>query len=502
MRVRPHPLLALILATSAAAPRFEPVQPDLLATGGAFVNAWADYDNDGDLDLFVGFGGATANRLYRNDAGILVDAAATAGLAETRATLAAAWADVDGDGDADLTVGFAPGPPSALKLYRNDGGKFSDIAKDVGIARDSGRVRQLAWIDFDADGDLDLFVAFRDRPNAMFRNDAGHFTDVAAEIGLADPRRTVGAVWFDYDEDGDLDLYTGNMDGDANGLMRNDGGRFTDVAVAAGVAWGGREPNNPANGTVRPCAADVNNDGRIDLFTANYGKNGLFLNLGGGRFSDASAEWKVNIDGRYDSCAFADVDNNGTLDLYVNGTVTGGTSYRDYLLQNSGKDYADVTPDNIKALDADHGVQWADFDGDGDEDLALTGSQAKGMHLVMRNMLGVGPEAGWLRVSVVDANGRATLAGAEVRVYLSGTRELLGTRLVDTGSGYNAQNAIPVQFGLGDRRMVDVEVIAPQRGTRRAAMVRNVDARAWARCAIVIRVTSDGGARPDGAGCR
>jgi hypothetical protein len=102
----------------------------------------------------------------------------------------------------------------------------------------------------------------------------------------------------------------------------------------------------------------------------------------------------------------------------------------------------------------------------------------------------------------VDANGRATLAGAEVRVYLSGTRELLGTRLVDTGSGYNAQNAMPVQFGLGDRRIVDVEVIVPRGGTRRAAMVRNVDARAWARCAIVIRVTSDGGARPDGAGCR
>ena len=500
--MRARPLLALVMATSAATPRFEPVQPDLLATGGAFVNAWADYDNDGDLDLFVGFGGATANRLYRNDAGILVDAAATAGVAETRATLAAAWADFDGDGDVDLTVGFAPGPPSALKLYRNDGGRFTDIAKDVGIARDSGRVRQLAWIDFDADGDLDLFVAFRDRPNAMFRNDAGHFTDVAATIGLADARRTVGAVWFDYDEDGDLDLYTGNMDGDANGLMRNDSGRFTDVAVAAGVAWGGREPNNPANGTVRPCAADVNNDGRIDLFTANYGKNGLFLNLGGGRFSDVSAEWKVNIDGRYDSCAFADVDNNGTLDLYVNGTVTGGTSYRDYLFQNSGKDYSDVTPDNIKALDADHGVQWADFDGDGDEDLALTGSQAKGMHLVMRNMLGVGPEAGWLRVSVVDANGRATLAGAEVRVYLAGTRQLLGTRLVDTGSGYNSQNAMPVQFGLSDRRMVDVEVIVPRHGTRRAAIVRNVDARAWARCAIVIRVTSDGGARPDGAGCR
>src|SRR6185436_1091006 len=121
---------------------------------------------------------------------------------------------------------------------------------------------------------------------------------------------------------------------------------------------------------------------------------------------------------------------------YVNGTVTGGTSYRDYLFRNTGKDFADVTPDNIKALDADHGVQWADFDGDGDQDLALVGTQAKGMHLVMRNMLESTPSAGWLGVSVVDANGKRSLAGAEVRVYAAGTKRLLGTRVIDASSGY------------------------------------------------------------------
>jgi hypothetical protein len=121
----------------------------------------------------------------------------------------------------------------------------------------SGAVRQLAWVDFDGDGDLDLFVALRDRPNAMFRNDGGAFSDVASATGLADTRRSVGAVWFDYDEDGDLDLYVANMDGDANGLFRNDRGAFTDVAATAGVAWAGRMPDERTNGTVRPCAADV-----------------------------------------------------------------------------------------------------------------------------------------------------------------------------------------------------------------------------------------------------
>ena len=502
--MRPRILLALVVATSAAPPSFQPVQPDLLSTGGAFTNAWADYDGDGDLDLFVGFGGATANRLYRNDNGVLADVAQAAGVADTRATLSAAWADYDADGDPDLLVGFGTAP--LLKLYRNDAGRFTDVARDVAIARDSGRVRQLSWVDYDGDGDLDLFVAFRDRANAMFRNTNGRFADVAAQIGLDDRRRTVGAVWFDYDEDGDLDLYVGNMDGDANALMRNDSAssRFTDIAFAQGLSWAGREPSTVTQGTVRPCVADVNNDGHFDLFGANYGKTGLFLSRGLGRFADSTLDWKAEIAGNFDSCAFADFDNDGKLDLYVNGTITGGTSYRDYLLQNSGKAFADVTPDNIKALEADHGVQWADFDNDGDEDLALAGTQPspKGMHLLMRNTLAAGDNAGFLRVLVVDANGRQTLAGAEVRLYAAGTKTVLGTRLVDTGSGYNSQNSMPVQFGLGARRNVDVEVIVPRRGSRRPALISGVDSRTWAKCALKVRVAGDGGATVDGTGCR
>lgn len=495
-------LVALLLTSNTSAPRFEPVQPDLLSTGGAFANAWADYDGDGDLDLFVGFGGRTPNRLYRNDAGVLADVGSAAGVADARGTLSAAWADYDGDGDPDLLVGFAPGPEPVLKLYRNDGARFAEVARATGIARDSGRVRQVVWVDYDGDSDLDLFVAFRERANALFRNEGGHLVDVAPEIGLADGRRTVGAVWFDYDEDGDLDLYAGNMDGDANGLMRNDAGRFTDVAEAAGLSWGGRLPKDATNGTVRPCAADVNNDGHLDLFTANYGKNGLFLNRGAGRFAEASSEWKIDIDGRYDTCAFADFDNDGRLDLYVNGTVTGGISHRDYLFHNAGGGFVDVTPDNIKALEADHGAQWADFDADGDEDLALTGAQPAGMHLVMRNLLAPGPAARWLFVSVVDANGRRSLAGAEVRVYAAGTRRLLGTRILDSGSGYNSQNAMPVHFGLAQQRRVDVEVISLRGGERRPGLVRNVDADAWSKCAVTIRVAADGRARIEGTGCR
>jgi VCBS repeat protein/ASPIC/UnbV protein len=471
-------------------PRFTPVQPDLLGAGSTLVNAWADYDGDGDLDLFVGFNGAP-NRLYRNDNGTLLDVASAMGMADARATRAGAWGDFDGDGDPDLIVGFAPGPQSVLRLYRNDIGRFTDVTADAGLARDSGAVRQLSWVDYDGDGDLDLFVAFRDRPNAFFRNDGGRFTDIAADIGLADKRKSVGAVWFDYDEDGDLDLYVANMDGDANALYRNDGGHFTDVAADRGVAWGGRAPNDSTNGTVRPCAADVNGDGHLDIITANYGKNGLFLNKGKGVFEDASTAWWVDTDSRFDSCALDDFDNDGRLDLYVNGTVTGGVSYRDFLYRNVGSHFEDVTPDNIKALQADHGVQWADFDRDGDVDLALTGSRPDGMHFVMRNELDANAARRSLTVSVVDAQGRALLAGAEVRVFAAGTHRAIATRLVDTGSGYDSQNVMPVHFGLPTMNPVDVEVIFPHGGKRQVTHVPGVDPRRMRGRPLVVKVAAN-----------
>jgi hypothetical protein len=275
----------------------------------------------------------------------------------------------------------------------------------------------------------------------------------------------VGAVWFDADQDGDLDLYVGNMDGNANGLFLNDRGRFTDAAERMGVAWGGRTPKDVAGGTVRPCAADVNNDGRIDLFMANYGRNGLVLNNGQG-FDDRSAAWGIDVDAKHDTCAFADANNDGRLDLYVNGTITGGVQHPDFLYINTGSRFDDGTPENVKALAADHGASWADVDGDGAIDLALTGSQATGMHAILRNLLPADQARRFISVRVVDARGHATRAGAEVRAYAAGTRRLIATGLVDSGSGYDMQSDLPVHLGIGAAARVDVEVTWPGGGTR------------------------------------
>ncbi len=483
-------------APKPLSPSFEPIQPDLFGAGANLVNAFADIDGDGDLDFFVGFDGKP-NRLYRNDKGVFIDVASAAGVADARATRAAAWGDFDADGDPDLLVGFAPqalkpsGPQavdSVLRLYRNEAGHFSDATSAAGLTVATGAVRQPVWVDVDGDGDLDLFVAFRDRANALFRNEAGRFSDIAASVGLADPRKSVGAAWFDFDQDGDLDVAVANMDGDANGLFRNDKGAFTDVAASAGVEWGGRAPADKSNGTVRVCAADMDGDGRFDLVAANYGVLGFFSNRGGGRFEDRAVVTGLAIDSRYDTCAPADFDHDGRLDLYVNGTVTGGASFQDTLFRNSGDRFEDVTPPNIRALQADHGVQWADVDGDGDLDLALTGSRPDGMHFIMRNLLPAADAARSVQVRVLDAKGHATLAGAEVRVFGAGTTRLLGARLVDAGSGYDAQSDMPVHVGIpAGVSKVDIQVIVPRGGARRPMWMRGVDPMAHVGKAVIAR---------------
>jgi len=505
-------LLSLVLASGPqrqGVPRFELVQPELFGEAGSLTNAWADFDNDGDFDLFVGFGNVP-NRLYRNDAGTFADVAAEVGLADQESTRAAAWGDYDGDGHLDLYVGFS-GADVPNRLYRNDGDgrRFTDVTAAAGALLPLGATRQVSWIDYDNDGDLDLSVAFRNLPNALLRNDGGAFTEVGDALGIADPRRTVGAVWFDVDQDGDLDQYVANMDGDANGLFRNDGERFADVAADLGLDDGGRPLGDRAYGSVRPSLADYDSDGDLDVFLANYGPNGLLRNDGESGFTNVAASAGLAIDSRYDSGAWGDWDNDGLPDLYVNGTIGGGTVYRDYLFHNEGDAFADVTPPLLLAQNADHGVQWADFDGDGDLDLALTGSGAEGMTHLLRNLLAPERARRSVQVLVLDDRGHYTRAGAEVRLYAAGTRDLLGMGIVDTGSGYDSQNALPVHLGAPGEDRVDVEVtfltgrgrevvkvegVAPGAGAGRPLVVRapaGVDPAAGAGRPIVVRAPGD-----------
>ena len=451
-------------------PTFSALQPELFAAPGAQTNAWADFDRDGDLDLFVGFRGA-ANRLYRNEQGTFVDVAPALGIADEEETRAAAWGDYDLDGDLDLYVGFATGE-TPNRLYRNDVTGFVDVAAEVGVAQ-GGVTRQPAFVDYDGDLDVDLFVAFRDRPNALFRNDGGTFTDVTESSGIGDPRRTVGAAWFDMDGDADLDLFVANQNGDEDGLYRNLGdGTFEDVAATLGMSQPGR---GEEMGSVGTAVSDFDNDGDLDLFVASYGPDVLWQNQGDGTFVDVAPGTALAGDHHSVAAAWGDYDNDGRVDLYVDVFLAEEAEARDYLFRNGREGFADVTPDIMLRRGASHGIAWADFDSDGDLDLALANNHAEGSHPLYRNGLEPARAARSLQVVVLDRQARWVRAGATVTVRRE-SDGWISSRLVDIGGGYASQGATPVHFGLPPGGgPVSVTVVWFERGERQTSTVTGVD---------------------------
>jgi hypothetical protein len=276
--------------------------------------AWADYDNDGDLDLYLCNTSGQANKLFRNDIndiGIFTDV--TAGpLGDTGNTEDAAWADVDNDGDVDL---YLVNNGSANRLLVNYYGTFIDQTPSP--LGDAGSGYSAVWGDYDGDNDLDLYLV-KNGANMLFRNDGGSFTDVTAGP-LGDTGNGRAAAWGDYDNDADLDIYITNY-GTANRLLRNDGltgfvdvtsGPLGDTGNSMGTVWldvdndgdidiylanegankvlRNRGADSFQDATVTPlgdsgvgkgvAAADYDGDGRPDLYLANTGgTNRLFHN--------------------------------------------------------------------------------------------------------------------------------------------------------------------------------------------------------------------------------
>lgn len=488
--------MSLVSGTSVAAdgpPNFVPVQKDMLAVSSQ-TNSWADFDNDGDLDLAASLSGGGI-RLYRNDAGTLVSVGQDLGLPTAGGEIRAlAWGDYDGDGWIDLFAGPAlKGDSSAL--FRNMAGKrFVDVAAEKGLTMPGRSSRQNNWIDYDNDGDLDLYATDRSGANMLFRNDGGVFTQVFIGKGPSDTRATIGACWFDYDKDGDLDMFLANQSGDTDALWRNDKTQFVDVAPQLGVDRPGRTEEE---GSVGCAIGDYNGDGNLDIFVASYGRNVLWRHNGNGTFTNVAEVTGVGIENHAVGAAWGDYDNDGFPDLAVMSyegpptrTYEGPSSHvpHNSLFHNDGgKRFTNVIGRDSPINAGDHGVAWVDFDQDGAIDLSVTrGFDTDGGHFVFRNAL-PRPNAGRsLSVLVLDAHGRYTQAGAEVRLYDRRGR-ILGTGQVSTGGGYNAQGATPVHFGLPSRTPVTVEVTFMSAQGQKKQRVRNVVPSRYAGKSLIVR---------------
>jgi hypothetical protein len=447
-----------LTVTAAESQRFVPVQPEQFAVPGSLAVAWADFDGDGDLD-FAASTAAGAVLLYRNDDGLFTDVTDTARLPRSGDEIRGlAWGDFDGDGDPDLFAGSNVDPiPSRSYAYRNDGGVFTEVAPQLGLETPGHFSRQANWVDVDGDGTLDLYATNRFGFNRLYRNANGSFEAVPASNGGSDPRRTVGACWADLDRDGDLDLFLANQSGDTDALWRNDGDmRFTDIAPALGL----HQSNRPvSDGGVGCAIGDYNNDGHFDIFVAAYGNNALYRNNGEGTFSDVAQELGL-MEPRYAvGAAWADFDNDGRLDLMVVGyhRVERTAVPHTILYRNDGVRFNDVSATFPEINVGDHAIEWIDFNADGAIDFSLTkGYGSEGGHFLFRNALNEAARLRGLNVLPLDARG-VLQPGTEVRAYFAGGA-LVGSRLVNTGGGYNSQSAAPVHFGLPSPGPITVEV--------------------------------------------
>ncbi|WP_089410467.1 penicillin acylase family protein [Granulicella rosea] len=450
---------------------FVRAQTELFADTSPVVVSWADYDNDGWPDLFIAYTTGVV-KLFHNDHGTLRDVTAETHLNDYPHRISAAsWGDFDGDGNLDLYLGYAYAPAVPNRLLKGDGhGHFVEVGDRMGI-HDTGETRQVSFVDYNNDGKPDLWVAFRDRPNRLYRNDGDHFTEVAEKMGITGLNWTVGSLWFDYNGDGKLDLFEANQNGKLNKVYRNDGDHFTEVAHELGLDG---SPRSFELGSVNIAAADFNNDGNIDLFYANYGPSWLLRN-DGGKFTDVAPAYGAAINAHVVCAGWGDYDNDGLPDLYTDGYLTGHEHQEDYLFHNEGDHFADVTPGMMLKHDGDHALVWVDYNKDGAVDLSIADHEGEGVFSLYRNTLPAAQAHQSLEVLVVDAKGHATKAGSEVRLYKAGTRTVLGGRLVDTGSGYNSQSVIPVHFGLGAYMgPVDVEVTFMTNGGRKVVRVPGV----------------------------
>lgn len=484
-------LLWIVQVIAAEDIEFLPVQTDLFATAGGQTNAWGDYDNDGDLDLIVLFLDAPA-RLYRNDDGHFVNVGTQLGLPTDGGNArSVAWNDYDNDGDLDVYIGYSSREAPTNRLFRNDleSGEagFTDVSISTGVVLQAF-TRQVSFVDYDADGDVDLYVALRAGINKLYRNDNGRFTDVTTETGIGEPRRTVGACWFDMDADGDLDLFTTNQNGDSDGMFRNDGGYFIDVASELGIDQSGRSDED---GSVGCAVTDYDVDGDLDLYVAEYGYDSLYRNNGDGSFTDVADQLGLANHDHIVTGVWADVQHDGLPDLYTVGYVNGAPGTQDYLFINLGDRFEDSLPSVIAANDTDHGIQWADYDQDGDLDLALAANDPAGSHYLFQNMLSADIAERSIQVLVLDEHGHYTQAGAEVRIFESGTDNLLGLRMVDTGSGYNSQNAKPVHIGFAGNTAssVDVHVTVMTTEGRKTEEFTGIDWQAISGKPFVVRVS-------------
>lgn len=474
----------------------------LLETTGCGV-AWFDYDNDGWLDLFfvngtrfagIVKGQEPTNHLYRNNRnGTFTDVTDKAGLRRTGWGQAVCVGDYDNDGFDDLFVSYF----GKNALYKNNGnGTFTDVTDKAGVGLNKTKWGSgSAFLDYDKDGDLDLFVGsyidfdVKTAPtpetgpclykglmvacgppgltggvNTLYQNNGnGTFTDVSEKSGIRKTLGTyaLGVLVADFDNDTWPDIYVANDSSPAALYHNNKDGTFTDIGAESGAAYSGDGKPQAGMGV---SAGDFDGDGWLDIFKTNFSgdTSTLYRNLGKNSFDDVTFAGGIGLNTRWLGwgCGFFDPDNDGWLDiLLVNGhvypeveklTTEAGYPQRKVLYRNlRNKSFQDVTEKIGGALlepTASRGCAFGDFDNDGDVDVVI--NPVNEAPVLMRLDTPAPKDGGnnWIAVKTIGAKSNRGGIGARIKCVTENRTQINEVR---SGGSYYSQNDLRVHFGLG-----------------------------------------------------
>ena len=364
----------------------------------------------------------------------------------------ATWADYNNDGFPDLALGTNKAA-MPIQLYKNiDGVSFLDISEEAGITKQGSTVVHGVWADYDNDGNVDLFQAGKGL-SFLYRNKGnGTFEELTEFAGLNWKFLTNSALWFDSNNDGYQDLFLVNKGSNKLYLNQRDG-TFLDITENSGLE--GRQIWN----TTSACSGDYNGDGYLDIYVTNIGRasgNALYRNNGDGTFTNITLETNTDDVGDGRTCAWIDFDSDGRLDLFSTNHLFPNRLYR-----NLGNEvFVDVAP--LVGIDKPiidvFSATWGDYNRDGFLDVFLNGHIGTGLmknsgnsnNSVTLNLIGNGLQTNSMAI------------GTRVEV-ISGDETQ--AREVSGGRGCCEQDMLPVHFGIGQNKNIDINIKWPSGNT-------------------------------------